>query len=121
MATLFASVAMSGAEDTPKERAERELQKETDDNTVQAAKESPEMRQFRLDLSEGIKRTECHKKEETREGGGNGTRGQKGQYKHADGDLPRDDKLGSNVSGSETAASRTRGRRGKRSSAGGLY
>ena len=78
MATLFASVAMSGAEDTPKERAERELQKETDDNTVQAAKESPEMRQFRLDLSDRVKRMEGHKKEETR-AGSKVPRGQKGQ------------------------------------------
>ena len=63
MDLVAASATTSSEADTPQERADRELKQQTDENTERAAKESVEMRQFRLDIKDRVERTYCHKEQ----------------------------------------------------------
>ena len=68
--TAATAITSSSEADTPEERAEKELQRETDENTARAAQESEEMRQFRFDIKDRVERTYCHEEQRKRIGGG---------------------------------------------------
>ena len=60
MEHLMATVAISGVDTADSVRAAREIEIETERNTTEQALESEQMKQFRLDIKDRVKRKFCH-------------------------------------------------------------